>query len=353
MESPTRAALSTTAVDICADATSSCENQNATKAAACEEGRHKKCVEALGDFAFVRGTQLSSLSKFHSEKLDTPHHPLLTCSITIFPAGAYFGGISSLSACAAGDDSLLAGVIDWGQFITFPRYPPLGADACSATLYPMLDEAGAAVGTAKRLGDAEALTCDADGAVLVSFERLQRVWRYPSPAASDPAAATGAAAAAANASSQEAGLGSSAFLSRAVDAHLGSVLAACNGDSGECSRSALCFAYVRTSQSRLPATPAGNHGVESMEMINATHLLAICEGPEVRTQRLQPAGGSRALLLSCHTLHAVSPHALRAALTRPMFDAHRIRRRASRRRAAWRITAWRRAMLWRRPSCLT
>ena len=262
-DGPTRATLTTSAVDLCVET----------------ERERKKCHAGLGGFTFVRGTELSSPSTCFQyfkwlwrcccgvapatvallqplwrcsnilSHCGVAAHTCLISAFCVAAAGEYFGGISSLSVCAAGDDSLLAGVIDWGEFITFPRYPPLGINACSATIYPMLDEAGVAVGSGKRYGDAEGLTCDAEGAVLVSYERLQRVWRYPPPPREQPAAAAAAAAAtaaAANASNLGLlGSSSSAFLSRAVDAHLGTVLAACNGDHG-------------------------NHGVEAMEMINAS-----------------------------------------------------------------------------------
>lgn len=143
-----------------------------------------------------------------------------------------FSGLSSLTARGVPSDSQLIAINDFGAWIEFPRRPPLGRDAAIATMAPLLGADGHALDPARKVeSDSEAVASDdANGAFLVSFEQRQRIWRYRSIGLAGP------------------------FGSNASSLGVDSALAVCDGGGG-------------------------NNGVEAMEMVNASHLLAICEGP--------------------------------------------------------------------------
>ena len=167
------------------------------------------CLERLGGLSFVSGVSLTSPS-------------------------AHFHGLSSLNARAVPSDKLLA-ITDYGWWVELSRYPSIGQNTSSAILAPLLGEDGEILASQGKQGsDAEGVTAY-NTSLLVSFERRQRIWRYP------------------RASSPNSGA-SSAFTHDAVSLGIDAALSACDGSFG-------------------------NTGVEAMDLLNATHLVAICEGP--------------------------------------------------------------------------
>ena len=169
-----------------------------------------------------------------------------------------FSGLSSLTARGIPADKLIA-INDFGTWIEFPRRPPVGQDTAVATIAPLKGVDGNVLDPARKIeSDSEAVASDdANGAFLVSFERNQRIWRYHSYGSAGP------------------------LTSIAFDVGVHAALAICNGQGG-------------------------NNGVEAMEMVNASHLLAICEGPPANTIYIPPK--SPAFLFD---LTATPPSALR------------------------------------------
>jgi len=190
----------------------------ATPVAIClsHHSAHSLCLERLGGLNFVRGTHLRS-SPYPSN-----------------PALPRFAGISALTTSPNIEDELI-GITDLGAWTTL-RKQQLGT--YNVTLSSLLDDEGRPLAArGKEWSDAEGLTRVSDS-LLVSFERQHRVWKYYAP--------------------EHAGVlpGTANRLDTALDVALSVALSSCDGGG------------------------RGNNGVEALEMLNETHLLAICEGPE-------------------------------------------------------------------------
>lgn len=170
-------------------------------------GHSSLCQERLGGLTFRRGAVLTSTDP-------------------------RFGGLSGLLYDRSSQQAIA--VADHGLWVTFSPQAVLEAPAASnGTFAPLLNGSGVSVvdlhdANGARLSDAEAVARTARGSLLVSFERVQRIWEYGLGRWHAPL--------------DMGGPGYSWFLSE------------CDGSRG-------------------------NHGVEALEMINATHALAICEGP--------------------------------------------------------------------------
>ena len=102
--------------------------------------------------------------------------------IVLRSTNAAFGGLSGL---AAGRDGWLLSVSDTGNWVAFRTVEAGGrlVGVTDGVIAPILDENGKAAAY-KEAGDAEALTWDADGSAMVSFEQDHRILVY---AAIDPA----------------------------------------------------------------------------------------------------------------------------------------------------------------------
>ena len=140
-------------------------------------------------------------------------------------ADARFGGFSSAVPLTEN----LAAVSDLGWWAIFPMRPTeSGANVSLGSLHSL---AGEPIGLdpgalSKEWADAEGLAQDDSGNFLVSFERQHRVWRY------------------------------SSLDALATDLNVSRYLTRCAGDGS-----------------------SSNSGVEALELLNATHYLAICEAP--------------------------------------------------------------------------
>ena len=132
---------------------------------------------------------------------------------------------------AATDSDHLLSITDDGWWTILPRIIVHGENY--ATMLPMRSLDGSTIEADGMLNDAEGVALDPTGAVLVSFEQTQRIWAY-------------------------AGDNWTFTRSSAVDIGVASVLSLCNGASG-------------------------NHGVEALDMLDESRLMAICEGPPAGT----------------------------------------------------------------------
>jgi hypothetical protein len=90
-----------------------------------------------------------------------------------------WGGWSGLTISP--DGRMLTAISDVGSWLVLDlRHDPSGrlTGIGAAAMWPVLDRQGRPV-ESKSWADAEALARDRDGSLLVAFERLHRVWRYP------------------------------------------------------------------------------------------------------------------------------------------------------------------------------
>ena len=90
-----------------------------------------------------------------------------------------WGGWSGMTISP--DGNRLTAISDVGNWLVLDlRHDPSGrlTGIGAAQLWPMLDRQGRPV-ESKSWADAEALARDRDGSLLVAFERLHRLWRYP------------------------------------------------------------------------------------------------------------------------------------------------------------------------------